>query len=232
MKDREICPCRVRDRDVSVLIGAVHGHARSGQAIQQDLVGVPVIVVRTDRDQCHPGPGSGEEGRYVGRAAVVGDLQDVGAEVVSPTEQITLRLGLHITGRQNRHIADGDPGHDRGIVRIRSGADVARHRTQHLDRGRSHRTCLPRAQGQDVYVGSCGDPKDTCVSLNGRGIGTRRDRPDRPPPEHSVNPVNVIGVQVGEHEQGNLLHPESAQTAVHQYRVRAGIHDYGTARSQ
>lgn len=78
----------------------MHGHARAGQAVQQDLVRVSVVVVDSDRDQRHPSPRRGQECGLLVRAAVVGDLQDVSAEIGSASEQVALRLGLDIPGRK------------------------------------------------------------------------------------------------------------------------------------
>ena len=49
--------------------------------------------------------------------------------------------------------------------------------------------------------------------------------------EHAREPVDVVGVEVGQHQQRHPVHPEPAQTAVDRTRVGAGVDDDGRTRS-
>jgi hypothetical protein len=90
---------------------------------------VPVGVVRTDRDERHPGSGGLEEGRVGVGAAVVRDLEDVGAQVDPAGEDPALGRRAQVPGEQHPHTALGDPHDQRQVVgRRSSGGDLRRWR--------------------------------------------------------------------------------------------------------
>jgi len=78
---------------------------------------MPVGVVRPDRHQRHPCLARGEELRVGVRAAVVGNLENVRAEVHAGGEDPALRVGAEVTGEQHPDPAGADPHDHRQVIR-------------------------------------------------------------------------------------------------------------------
>jgi hypothetical protein len=114
-------------RDVALLVGARVRHAQPFQFGDQHRRRVAVVVAGPDRDQRQPGLAGLQEARVGIGAAVVGHLEDVGAQVGAAGEQVVLGLDLGVARQQDPHAGHGGPQHHRGVVRVRAGTgeDVA-----------------------------------------------------------------------------------------------------------
>jgi len=226
---REVRPWRADHSDVTVFVGPTDGHSRAAQPIHQPLVGVSVVVASPDRDHRNTSLDCGEKRWVLVRAAVVGDLQDVGGEIGSAAQQVTLRLELDVPSRQHRHRADTDPGYDRGVVGIGSGADVADHRAEHLDPRDVHHPGLPRPERDDRDSCLLSQSTDPGISLHGQWIGAGGDRAHVSAAEDSAQALDVIGMQVREQDHRDVMHSEPAQASVHEQRIRTRVDHHGTA---
>jgi hypothetical protein len=107
-----------------VQVGAVHRHAGE---LGEDLgVGVAVAVAGADADEGFTGVHGTQEPRGVGVAAVMGNLEDGGAQPLGPLQQPQLRRLLGVPGQQYRAVRVADPQHERVLVQVVGKAAVRR----------------------------------------------------------------------------------------------------------
>lgn len=223
---------RSHDREVALPVGAVHPHPGLLQPGQQPGRGVPVGVVRPDRDQRDPGPGGGEERRVGVGAAVVRDLQDVGAEVDAPVEDAGLRHRAQVAGEQHADPALGDPHDHRQVVGRGGRRGDLRRRSEHLQCRRADHPPVPRPQHLPPRTGPAGGRVDGGRPLVGRREGAGGDHVDVPPAERAGQPADVVGVEVREQHEGQAVHAQPVEAAVHGTDVGARVDEDGLPRSR
>lgn len=95
---------------------------------------VPVVVVRTHRDDGRVGADGVEKAFRVGVAAVVGNGHDVGAQPLRIAQKAALGEFLGVTGEQQATGCGDDAQHD-GVVVVAGAGQAAGRRAQHLDAG-------------------------------------------------------------------------------------------------
>ena len=188
---------------------------------------VPVVVVLARRGDRDPGPEPPQEVEVLEPAPVVRDLEHVGPQPRPGARQRHLRLGLDVAGQQDADAADRHQQHHRGVV----GTVVRRHprrRPERLqgdvpdDPGGAVRRHHGRVRGLAVHEGG---------ALGGLAHGGHVDLPDPAAGVDARQPVDVVGVEVGEHQQRHLLHVEPVEAAVDQRGIGAGVHDDRAARA-
>jgi hypothetical protein len=123
----------VDDGHIAVLIGAAYRHAQLAELGEQQWRRVAVVVVAPDRDDGQLGVYCLQELPIGVRAAVVGNLEHVRADVDARRQRGLLFLHLGITGKQQPQAADSGSQDQRGVVRIRPRAAHREGRGQHVE---------------------------------------------------------------------------------------------------
>ncbi len=160
---------------------------------------------------------------------MVGDLEHVGAEVGPGLVQVALARLLLVAEEQEPDAPDPDVEHDAGVVgrRVRSGN---RHpdRTEHLPGELADPGLLGVLDHAERNAVRGSQRSDRPRSR--RGVGQRGgvDAADVASAQHPGQPVHVVGVEVGEHQDRDGADAEPAQAGVDRGRVRTGV-DHGGA---
>jgi hypothetical protein len=190
---------------------------------------VAVRVVGAHGHQGHPGARRGEELRIGVGAAVVGHLEHVGGQVDAVPDEAVLRLCTEVTGQEHPEAPDRHPDDQGQIVRFRTRhrPPGARRQHIHLDRTDAH----PVA-GLEHRSGAGRLPQD---GVEGRGAvvvrrqRTGRDEIDVPAGERAGQAAHVVGVQMAEEHERELVDAEPVQAAVDRTDLGAGVHEHAGA---
>ncbi|PRY42123.1 hypothetical protein LY71_11871 [Geodermatophilus tzadiensis] len=223
---------RPDDGEVALPVGAVHPHPGLLQPGQQPRRGVAVGVVGPDRDQRDARPGGGEKRRVGVGAAVVRDLQDVGAQVDAPVEDAGLRRRAQVAGEQHADPPLGDPHDRRQVVGLGGRRGDLRRRGEHLQHRRADHPPVPRPQHLPPRTGPVGGPVERGCPLLGRRERAGGDHADVPPAERAGQPADVVGVEVREQHQRQPVDAQPVQAAVHRADVGARVDEDGLPRSR
>ncbi|HEX2308474.1 MAG TPA: hypothetical protein VHI14_09170, partial [Jatrophihabitantaceae bacterium] len=86
-----------------------------------------IVIVGANADHRDPGVHGAKEGTFEIRAAVVRNLQHVGAEVGVRAHEVLLRVNLGVAGHQDAPAPHLRPQYQRRVVRVRPSA-AERHR--------------------------------------------------------------------------------------------------------
>ena len=193
---------------------------------------MPVGVVGAEGDHRDRRPGGGEELRIGVAAAVVGHLQHVGPQVRAVAHQPGLGLGTEIAGQQQPEPADGHPDDEGQVVGLGGRGGPPRRRGENFQRRSTDHA--PVAGHQHDVPGS-GVPDDA-VERRGPVVGRRKraggHHADRPPGERSGETADVVGIEVGEEDQRQLVDPQPVEAPVHRTDVGAGVDEHATAPSE
>jgi hypothetical protein len=187
---------------------------------------VPVGVVRAGRHERHPGLRGREEAAVGVRAAVVGHLEHVGAQVDGARDDPRLGLAAQVAGEQDAHPALGHPDDQGQVVgRGRRPGDLRR-RGEDLDRGRPDRPPVPRDEDRAFRAGAAHlrlEPADPVLGRRQRPGG---DHAHLPPRQGAGQAPGVVGVEVGDQHQRQLVDAQPVQAPVDRAHVRAGVDQY------
>ena len=221
---------RPGDGEVALPVGAVDLHPVAGQVLQRPGRGLAVRVVRTDRHQGDARAGRGQEPRVGVRAPVVRHLEHVGTDVDPPVEDALLGLGVEVAGEEDAHAALGDPHQQAEIVgRGRGGGDLG-WRRQHLDRRGADRAAVSRHEGHPARPGAAGQRVDAAHPGVRRGQRAGGHLAHTPAGQRPGQAGHVVGVEVRQHHQRNVVDAQPSQAPVLQHDVRAGVDQYGLPR--
>ncbi len=190
-----------------------------------------VRVVPPGGDQGEPGPDRAEQPRILERRAVVGHFEHIHRRQRRVfAQQPLLGRRFEIAEKQQR----GTMGHpyeqgDAGVVRLVGAQGGPRARPQHPPGERPDPPLLPRPGTDHRHPCPGGrSPHERGLLrrlLRERGL----DHADRPVPQDTGQPADMVGVEVGEQQQRNACDAEFPQTAVGRPGVGAGVHDHGRA---
>jgi hypothetical protein len=207
----------------------VHAHAVVGEPAQQPRRRVAVGVVGPDRHQRHPRTGPGEEVRIGVGAAVVRHLEDVGGQVEPVADEPLLRLGSEVAGEQDPQAVHGHPRDHAEVVGGRSGHRPVGRRREHLELGRSDAHAItrlehrPGARGAPEHRVQCGGPVVVGCER------TRGHRADVAAGQRSGQTADVVGVEVAEQHQRQLVDAQPVEAAVDRADLRTGVHQHSRA---
>ena len=216
---------RADDGQVALAVGPVHAHPGPRQPGQQPLGRVPVGVVRPHRDQRHAGAAGREEGRIGVRAAVVRNLQHVGAAGRSRTARIRASASaLRSPVNRIRTPRCGDPDDHRQVVGLRGGGGPLRVGGEHLDRRRCRPSAGPRARGPCARRRCRRTRRSNAAARSSEGASVPvATTPTVAAGERPGEPSRVIGVQVRHQDEREGVDPEPVQAAVDRPDVRPGV---------
>jgi hypothetical protein len=190
-----------------------------------------VGVVGARRDDGQPGSQAGEQSRVLESRAVVRDFQHVDTgQARYGAEQGSLGGGLQVAGEQHGDPLGADEEGDAGVV----GAVVGQRRAdggrpQDLPVEAAEPAPLPRRRPDDRDAGGGGLTADVGGLVVRLVEGGGLDRAHRTAPQDSGQAVDVVGVEVGEHQERDGGDAEVAQAAVGEGGFRSGVDDHGGA---
>ena len=139
-------PGTADDGEIPVPVGAIDPHPVPGQQAEQPGRGVAVGVAGTHGDQRHPCAAGGQEGGVRVRTAVVGDLQDVGAQVDSRGEDPPLGIRAEVAGEEHPDPTVGRAEHQRQVVGLHTCLDRLWLWSEHVEGQSAHGAAVARAQ--------------------------------------------------------------------------------------
>jgi hypothetical protein len=195
-------------REVALYVGAQHPRPVPGQAVEQTEVRVTVPVAHPRRHERDPRVHRIEEGQILVRRTVVGHLEHVGpqrAPAVS-VQHGPLFLALGVTGKQDGYAAHPRPKDERVVVGVRPGPaqGVRGTERQDLDVAVAVR---PAARDEPHRHGCVGGRRKKGAAAGGWLGEFRSDHGSYPPAaEDARHPVDVIGVQMADHQHRYLAH--------------------------
>ena len=214
------------ERDVAVPVGAVGPGTQLLEVADRRGRRVTVGIAGAGRRDRRAGADRVKELRCLLGAAVVGRLQDIGCQRDAERQQSSLRLVLDVTGEQDGCAAGrGESDHQRGVVGIAVGAAVGSLRGEDPPTGLPGRPLLPHLRLDDRDVGA-GRPLLDALTLDSRLIERADlDLADAAPAQDPRQPLDVVGVQVSQHDQRDPAHPQPVQAGVDGPRIRPGVDD-------
>ncbi len=216
-----------RDGDVPVEVAAVGPGATHHQSLQGRGRRVAVRVAGTDRGQRDLRPDRVEERRVLLATAVVRDLEHIGLQHDAALAQRPLRVSLEIAGEQHAHAMGHQAQHDGAVVGVAVRA-VPRGRVEHLPGDLAAPSYLPDLGPGHRHLALL-QPTEQPLALDRRLVErTDLHLTDLPPAQHARDALDVVGMQVRQHEQRHLLHPQPAQAAVDRARVGASVDHQNT----
>jgi hypothetical protein len=178
----------------------------------------------------------------------MGHLQHVGTQVGAAGQQRVLRRRLDIAGEQDPDTVHGCEQHEACVVRAGAFARSTAGRIAGIDRSRPpgarrarphhfeprgpERTDLTGSPDSDRHPCRRRQPLDLSGSRGRLGKRAHQDLADRTPGQHAGQPVDMVRVEMGEHQQRHPVHSEAFQAGVDRRRVRAGIDDHGGTLAQ
>lgn len=232
-------PVPAQYRDVPLPVGPVEGDASVAEGGEGARRGVAVAVVRADRDDGEAGRRRRQQPGVLVRGTVVRDLEHVDAgRDPSGTGQCPLARWLQVSEEQESEPGGADEqGEARvvGTVRRAEGPRVRPGRggwPQHLPAEPAVRPAgLPRRGDPHRDTGSRRGAVDQGGLRRRVGEGGRLDQADRAAAQDPGEATGVVGVEVGQDDQGNAADPEHAQAPVDGERVGTRVDDDGRARA-
>jgi hypothetical protein len=189
-----------------------------------------VGVVRPDRDQRDPGAGRDEEVGIGVRAPVMGHLEHVGPEIGPRGQDAGLGSRAQVSREQHPDPSIGDPDEEGEVVRLREGGRPLRRRREDLEVGSADGPMVAGDQHVAVGPGTSDEPVERGLPVVGGRQGARRHDADAPPLECSRQPSGVVGIEMGQDDQGQLVDPEPVEATVHGPDVGPGVDEHPLPR--
>lgn len=189
-----------------------------------------VAVTRPDADDGDPRPNRREQLRRRVARAVMRHLHHVRGQIHARAEQPGLGGQLDVTTQQHPPGRGRGPQHQRGVVDLRSFCLLRWHhvggvRRQHLDRQPGPRQPPPSLELDDRYPSALGLSSHLLPCPRRHPCGTEPHRADGPVViQHRVEPANVVGVQVAQHDERHPGHVQPVQAGRHRADFRPGVH--------
>ena len=177
--------------------------------------GVPVVVVRPHRHQCQPRAERGEPVEVLVATAVVRHLEHVHAEPRQVAGQRGLRRRLDVPGQQDPYPTHlGDEDHAGVVGRRLSAGRPGGHPAAATP---SAAVTSPTRRVTAVRRGAGSRP--TAAAPVAGAVGRVEqpgalDLPHLTAPEHTGHPVDVVGVEVGEHQERHRGDLETVEAGV------------------
>jgi hypothetical protein len=190
-----------------------------------------VPVVRPDRHQSDAGSRRSQKAAVGVAAAVVRHLEDVGPQVRTRRHDPRLGLRTEVAGEQHTHPVLGHPDDQGQVVGRGTGHRPPRLRREHLHGGGSHGVPLSGEEHLVDRARSADQRPDRCRALVVGGQRPGADHVDGPAVEHPGEPAGVVGVQVREQDQGQVVDVQPIQAPVHRRGIRPGVHEHSAARA-
>ena len=219
----------VDDGHIAVLIGATYRDAQLAELGEQQRGRVAVVVVPPDRDDRQLCMYRLQELRIGVRAAVVGDLEHVRADVDARRQRGLLFLHLGITGKQQPQAADRGPQDQRGVVRVRPRSAHRERRGQHVEVNLADVQAEPYDGVLHLHSVIAEDVANDLDARGGLGQRTGDDLGNVPTMEDAGHSADVIHVVMTQQQQRNLVDVQVGQAPVDQHRIRSGVDHYGAA---
>ncbi|ODU00704.1 MAG: hypothetical protein ABS81_22790 [Pseudonocardia sp. SCN 72-86] len=212
------------------MVGAAHRDPGRAEDPEQLRVGVPVAVAGPDRDQHDPRRHRGEELAQAVSRAVVGHLQDVGAQRHAGREQVGLRRDLDVPGQQHRPRRCLGAHHERAVVDgcPVPGIDVEGrvHGAEHVEHQTGPGQPLPCPERHDGRARLPGLHAEAAQGRAGLARRADRDPADSPAPQRARHPADVVGVQVADHDEVERVHAQPGEAGVDRTIVGAGVDEH------
>jgi hypothetical protein len=190
-----------------------------------------MAVVAAHRDEPYPRPGGGQEiGVGVG-AAVMRHLQHVGSQVRARGEDPGLGGRAQVAGEQHpdpsvRHANDEGQVVGLGV----RGGPLGR-RGQDLDLRPTHCAVLAGHQHGPFCAGAPHEPVEGRYPVVGGRQCSRGHDADVPPVERPRQATDVVGVQMGQQNQGQGMDFQPVQAPVDGPHVRPCVEEHALARA-
>jgi hypothetical protein len=191
---------------------------------------MPVAVVRADGDQRDPSRARGEEGGIGVAAAVVRDLEHVGAQVGAVGEDPGLRLGAEVAGEQDAQPPGGDPDDQREVVGLGAGRRPPGPGREHLDLRTTDRSTVTGNEHRPLRAVAADQLLEGRHAVVGRGERAGGDGADLAPGQRSGKPGRVVGVQVRHQDQRQRVDAQPVQAPVDGPHVRTGVDEHARPR--
>jgi hypothetical protein len=208
----------------------VDAHAVVDEPPQELGRRMAVGVVRAHRHQGDPRVRRGEEISISVGTAVVGHLQHVGGQIDAVPDQAILCFPAEVTGQEHPQTADRDPQDEGQVVRFGSGHCPFCPGRQHLELGRAEAQAVAGSE-QRPGAGRASEHRvEGSRPVVVRRQRTGRDDPDVPAGQRAGQSAHVVGVQVAEEHQRELVDAQAVQAAVDRTHLGAGVHQHTRAR--
>lgn len=205
---------------------------------------MPVVVAEAGRDQRNRGSHRGREPRVLVHRPVMRHLEHVGAQIQAGGEQGRLGRRFDVAGEQNPDSAHLGERDNAGVVRTRPLVGSFRKRAW-PGGGRGHGRkrpdqVQPQLPKHPHRAGGAGPNRSVHLrgSLlhltdRGPGLGERahQDLVDRAPGQHTGQPVDVVGVEMGQDEHRDPAHAQPIQAASDRACVGPGIDHHRRSRT-
>ena len=188
------------------------------------------VVVHPDADHHHRGIDRRNELRQQLRGAVVRQLQHIRVEPRAGAEQRPLGVLLDVAGQQHADAADLDHQHHGQLVRTETGDSMFMSGPSTVSVNCPATSTVPTRVLLHRHTGPGGVVEHVTPGRRGLPAWPDLDRPDSAARQHTVQPADVVGVQVGEHQQRHAAHAESIETPGHHARLRPRIHHHRLSR--
>jgi hypothetical protein len=198
---------------------------------------VAVVVVAAGGDEGQPRVRRGDERRILLSRAVVRDLQHIRFQVGAGREDGALRFGLQVAGEQDPETVELDHHRDAGVVlrrafiRGRRRRRTRRGQRRHLGRPQRRPAQLPN---DALLAERCYADRDPVLRREIKHpvvLGPRRevrrhlDLVHPPIVEHAGQPADVIGMEMAQHDDRDVLDAKVLQAPIHRGRIRPGVDD-------
>jgi hypothetical protein len=194
---------------------------------------VAVRVVRAQGDQRNPRARRRQEAGVGVPAAVVRHLQHVGGQVHAVLDEAGLRRGTEVAGQQDAQPVDRDADDEGQVVRLVAHSRTVGARREHRQ---LHPADAPPVAGGEQRSRSRGAPQHRVERGRSVVVGRERsgcDDPDLPPRQRTGESAHVVGVEVAQEHQRQLVDAETVQAAVDRADLRSGVDEHtGTGRGR
>ena len=152
------------------------------------------------------------------------DLQHVGGQIHAPVEQGLLGIALEVAGEQHPKPFRDEPQHDGAVVGVAVRA-VPGCGVQHLPAHPAELPDLADRRAHDRDAAGTHPAQQSCALDRGLVQGPDLDGADGPPPQQARHAFDMIGMQVGQHEQRHPTDPQPSQAGVDRARIRSAVDD-------
>ena len=140
-------------------------------------------------------------------------------------------LALDVTQQQQVERPGADREHHARVVGHRTRGDAPR-RPPHLGRHTGPLQCVPGLEGLHRYAACPRPPRHLAVLVGGFGHRAHEHLADLATAQGAGQPVDVVGVEVGEDDRVEHADVEPAQATVDRRGLRAGVHEHRVARGR
>jgi hypothetical protein len=210
----------------------VYPHAGTIERGEDAARRVSVGVLGADGHQGDPCAAGGHELRIGVTAAVVRHLEHICAEVDTGRHQPCLGLRTQVSRQEHAEAPRGDTHDQRQVVGFRRPRGPLRRRREDIDGDSSHRPRVPRLEGDPLRPRPADQGLEPSYPLVGRRQGAGGHDADVPPGERPGEAGRVVGVEMGDQDQGQCVDPEAVEAAVDGTGIRACVDQHRLSRTR